>query len=256
MTEDFLSDIANNADLTPEPFHVPFYLLVDHSTSLKELINNVNEGMRSMLNALQKNDNPWLKNAKITLTLIDFNNNVHVNENIFRKPIEELEETALPILTLEGATDIGAPIIRAVELAKQEYAALKASYRDIYVRHPVIILFTDGVPDAGQDENGNPMPQEDQDRVETNFQTAIELIHAGEDKDFTFLCFSFQDPKDPLKAAENYQTLCQLSKYGRLRTCEKSLETGTIKQFFEDIIPSLLIEATKNPTFQCALEIL
>jgi len=113
---------------------LPIYILIDTSFSMTgEPLLAVQNGLETLVKALRQ-DPQALETAY--LSVIEFNSEVKQLE-----PLKDLTEFQTPILSVSGATSMGASLSFLVKCIKEE--VLVAGRRDW---KPMVFLLTDGIP--------------------------------------------------------------------------------------------------------------
>lgn len=162
---------------------IELYLLVDHSSSTAAFIDKINTSIKNMIEKLKeehKNEFGSLYGYDVDFVFIPFNHNYKI---FGPTPIDDVE---ISNLVADGATNIGEPIIKAIDMALEHYHKFKEE-AIMRASHPIIFLFTDGGADTEND-----CTAEEQRRFDYIFDLAAERIKENEGKKLSFVACSFQ----------------------------------------------------------------
>lgn len=218
---------------------IELYLLVDHSGSTRDFIDQINKSIRNMIESLKRHhEYGELMGYEVRFIFIPFNHGYEIKE------YQKIDDIATDTISLEacGATDIGTPIIKATAMALENYRKFKL--KGIPMLHPIIFLFTDGVPDAGIGRT-----DAEQAKYDRQFEKAAKEIKESEDEKLSFVACSFQGTEvgstcyrqntEKIKTLTNHpKRVIEISKY-------KSSE-NPIADFFEKYLIDLFIATTQT----------
>lgn len=218
---------------------IELYLLVDHSHSTSAFIDKINTSIKKTIESLKfQHQTGELYGFDVDFVFIPFNHNYEVYGPT---PIDKVE---IADLEASGATDIGSPLIKAVDMANEHYCNFRAKARPAL--HPIIFLFTDGVPDAGVG-----CTSEEQKKYDMLFEKAAGKIKEDEGTKLSFVACSFQGyDVDSQIYKENTAKIRKLTNY-RDRVIEISkYKSGEnpIAKFFEEYLVQLFISTTIGTT--------
>ena len=215
--------------------NIDVFLIVDHSSSTRHIIGNINEAIRTMCFRLRTS--PYLSGVNVSLTFIRFNHDYEVLTQC--EPIGTVDPSRLT-LTSSGATDPGRAILKAIELGTQRYSAWATAGEESF--HPLYFFFTDGYPDAGK----GAMPQEI-DTVDFAYAAACSSVREMElNKKGVFVAVGFQGGL----AQANMGCLHRLTVYDKHCICIDNNNVGKLEEFFTELIPHTVVAAVTDPSIQ------
>ena len=202
--------------------NIDVFLIVDHSSSTRTIIDNINESIRTMISRLRTS--PYLSGVNVFLTFIQFN---HRYEILCQCELIDNIDPSRLTLTSSGATDPGSAILKAIEIGAQRYESWRATGEESF--HPLYYFFTDGYPDAGKGAT-----QEEIDAVNSAYQAASNSVRELElNKKALFIAAGFQSER----AMANMERLRQLTTRPDRIICISQNNVGMLEKFFSELIP-------------------
>lgn len=134
----------NQQDLSPRlDVRKMLVVLIDASSSMKDCCDTLQACGADFIRRLQAD-----RDLSTSVDILILRFNLRFDADAVFQPISEVDpETAFQIQPY-GATDTGLAIARACELIEAQKQAYKKSSTPY--QQPIVFLFTDGVPDAGQ----------------------------------------------------------------------------------------------------------
>ena len=202
--------------------NIDVFLIVDHSSSTKGIIDSINTAISNMVNRLRTS--PYLTGVNVYLTFIQFNHHYEILAEC--ELIDDIDVSRLA-LSSSGATDPGPAILRAIEIGSRRYENWRAEGEESF--HPLYYYFTDGYPDAGRGAT-----QEEIDAVNAAYAAAcnsvrdLELNHKA-----LFVAAGFQSER----AMANMERLAQLTIHPDHVIGISGTGVGGLEKFFSELIP-------------------
>lgn len=209
--------------------YIPIAILVDYSSSTKDIREILNSSSRQMLQSM-KQEVTFANSVKLLVVLYNHGRKTIVD----LQTLEEVSDNALYIEKSTGATDTGSAILYALERLDEQKAQWKQAAQDYY--QPLVFLMTDGYPDAGLNAS-----EEDKARVEQAYQAAAAAIKSKEaNGKIVFVAAGVQRKNG---ASANMKRLCELTSHpDRVLTLSDDDNAGNrISTFY-----NLILKATSN----------
>jgi uncharacterized protein YegL len=128
--------------LEPQGTIIPVYFVADQSGSMAENMSELNEGLTSLLDSLQKQ--PFAA-AKVRFSVIGFSDTAHT----YMEPSDLRSVSEMPTLQPGGMTSYAAAFNELLKRISIDVPALKA--QGYAVIRPVAFFLTDGLPNANED---------------------------------------------------------------------------------------------------------
>ena len=202
--------------------NIDVFLIVDHSSSTRNIIDNINEAIRTMISRLRTS--PYLSGVNVFLTFIQFN---HRYEILCQCELIDNIDPSRLTLTSSGATDPGSAILKAIEIGGQRYESWRSTGEESF--HPLYYFFTDGYPDAGKGAT-----QEEIDAVNAAYVAASNSVKDLElNKKALFIAAGFQSDR----AKANMERLNQLTTRPDHIICISNNNVNMLEKFFSELIP-------------------
>lgn len=126
----------------PQGQIIPVYFVVDQSGSMDKCINELNDGLTSLLDSLQKT--PFAA-AKVRFSVIGFSDTAHT----YMEPSDLRSVPEMPTLQPGGMTSYAAAFNELGQRISVDVPALKS--RGYAVIRPLVFFLTDGQPNARED---------------------------------------------------------------------------------------------------------
>ncbi|OBI03589.1 hypothetical protein A5715_07310 [Mycolicibacter heraklionensis] len=128
--------------MEPQGTILPVYFVADESGSMTPNIAELNEGLISLQDALQKES---FAAAKVRFSVIGFSDNAHT----YLEPADLRSLPAMPVLQPRGMTSYAAAFDQLTYRLSVDIPSLKS--QGYAVNRPVVFFLTDGQPNAGDD---------------------------------------------------------------------------------------------------------
>lgn len=138
MKLDFSNFEINNA------IRLPVVLLIDASGSMKYLMPEVNNALKSCIKALQ---NDMVSAKSVELCVMFFNQGVNIIQDF--EVVDKIKNNNIAEATATGATFTGGAILKALDLANERKIYYQNNSRDYY--QPWLVIMTDGMPSVIDD---------------------------------------------------------------------------------------------------------
>lgn len=126
--------------MEPQGAIIPTYVVADQSGSMDDCIGELNEGLMSLLDGLQRQ--PFAA-SKVRFSVIGFSDRART----YMEPTDLRWVTAMPILEANGLTSYAAAFNEVAERISEDVPALKAE--GFSVVRPLVFFLTDGRPNIG-----------------------------------------------------------------------------------------------------------
>lgn len=128
--------------MEPQGTILPVYFVADESGSMTPNIGELNEGLITLQDALQKES---FAAAKVRFSVIGFSDTAHT----YLEPSDLRSLPAMPTLQARGMTSYAAAFDQITFRVTQDVPALKA--QGFAVNRPAVFFLTDGQPNTGDD---------------------------------------------------------------------------------------------------------
>lgn len=128
--------------MEPQGTILPVYFVADESGSMTPNIGELNEGLITLQDALQKES---FAAAKVRFSVIGFSDTAHT----YLEPSDLRSLPTMPTLQARGMTSYAAAFDQITFRVTQDVPALKA--QGFAVNRPAVFFLTDGQPNTGDD---------------------------------------------------------------------------------------------------------
>lgn len=128
--------------MEPQGTILPIYFVADESGSMTPNIGELNDGLMSLQDALQKES---FAAAKVRFSVIGFSDTAHT----YMEPADLRSLPAMPTLQARGMTSYAAAFNELTYRLSIDVPALKA--QGFAVNRPAVFFLTDGQPNVGDD---------------------------------------------------------------------------------------------------------
>lgn len=156
--------------------HLPIAILIDCSESVQDIQALLNSSIRKMV---------WELNRRVELRqyvellVVQYNDFFRVPAKF--EPVSSIQPGQLDIRSCEGTTYTGMAILKTLQMLQEQQMVYEGSKEKCTM--PLMFLFTDGYPDAGEGA-----PKEDVEQVAQDYQEAATLIKELEAEGALYFC--------------------------------------------------------------------
>lgn len=216
--------------------HIPIAILIDCSESAEDIRDLMDRSIRELLR--QMNNKVQLRSC-VELLVIQYNDRFYAPAKF--EYVENIKPGQLDIRSCEGTTHTGMAILKALQMLRarrMEYIGKQEK-----CSKPLLFLFTDGYPDAGENA-----PKEMVEQVLLDYEDAAEQIKQMEKEDQLFFCAAGIQRKDGISA--DMQTLYKLSNYPRERIFQvigDDNDRETVSKFCQKICEAAKAMEARTP---------
>lgn len=156
--------------------HLPIAILIDCSESVEDIKDLLNKSIQKMIREL--NSRVELRQF-VELYVVHYNDFYYVPADFV--PVTEIRPGQLDIRSCEGTTHTGMAILNTIQKLQEKQAVYQGKKEKS--TKPLVFLFTDGYPDAG-----DGAPQVSVEQVRQDYADAAELIRELEKGDELYFC--------------------------------------------------------------------
>lgn len=216
--------------------HIPIAILIDCSESAEDIRELMDRSIRELLR--QMNNKVELRSC-VELLVIQYNDRFYAPVKF--DYVENIKPGQLDIRSCEGTTHTGMAILKALQMLRSrrmEYIGKQEK-----CSKPLLFLFTDGYPDAGENAPADKVKQ-----VARDYEDAAEQIKWMEKEDQLFFCAAGIQRKDGICA--DMQTLYKLSSYAQKRIFQvigDDNDRETVSKFFQMICDAAKAMEARTP---------
>lgn len=164
--------------------HLPIAILIDCSESVQDIQTLLNRSIRKMVQELNKRAE---LRQYVELLVVHYNDIFRVPAKF--EPVSSIHPGQLDIRSCEGTTYTGMAILKTLQMLQEQKMIYDG--RQEKCTMPLMFLFTDGYPDAG-----NGAPREDVEQVARDYQDAAALIRELEAEGELYFCAAGIQRKD------------------------------------------------------------
>ena len=177
--------------------HLPIAVLIDCSESVQDIQDLLNNSIQKMVQELNRRVE---LRSYVELLVVHYNDYYHVPASFV--PVVDIKHGQLDIRSCEGTTHTGMAILKTLHLLQEKLTEYQGK-REKHTK-PLMFLFTDGYPDAG-----DGAPKATMDQVKQDYEDAAEMIKEMEKADELYFCAAGIQRKDGCSA--DMKTLSKLS---------------------------------------------